>query len=112
MYKDLDSILSCGRCDGTDNGSRARRSCGCTDGCSNSRIGSCSRDNTQRSDGCNKGRQTWGLVDHPLAMVYSPLQGFDKLFNMETALNKGTMFEELDLPFMGESVYKGGNCRG
>ncbi len=57
-------------------------------------------------------KKTWGLVDYPLAMVYSPLQDFDMLFDKQTALQKGTMFEKLDLPFMGESVYKGGCCRG
>ena len=33
--------------------------------------------------------------------------------DMETALHRGTIFTELDFPFMGESVAnKGGNCRG
>ena len=112
MYKDLDRVMSFGQYDRIDNGPRMRRSCGCSDGCSNSGIEGCPRDNTHGSDACHNGRHTWGLVDYPLAMVYSPLQNFEKLFNMETALNKGTVFEKLDLPFMGESVYKGGNCRG
>ncbi len=54
----------------------------------------------------------WGLQNYPLAMVYSPIQDFDGLFDKETALSKGTMFEGLDLPFEGDSVYKGGCCRG
>ena len=58
-------------------------------------------------------RKSWGLVDYPLASVYAPLQTFHKLYDMDTALQKGTLFAELDLPFMGESVAnKGGNCRG
>lgn len=82
--------------------------------------GSCSQesltdkisDRSDRSDcGCqmneNQGHG-WGLKNYPLAMVYSPLQEFENLFDTELALEKGTLFSELDLPFMGESVYKSG----
>lgn len=67
--------------------------------------------------GCNEtydcsDRKTWGLDNYPLASVFVPLQEFDKLFDMDTALSRGTVFAELDLPFMGDSVYKGGSCRG
>jgi len=34
------------------------------------------------------------------------------LYEPEMALKNGTLFEELNLPFMGDSVYKGGCCRG
>ena len=58
-------------------------------------------------------RQTWGLEGYPLASVYAPLQGFQGLYDKETALQRGTLFSELDLPFMGESIAdKGGLCRG
>ncbi len=57
-------------------------------------------------------RTTWGLENHPLASVYAPLQVFRNLYDRDTALMKGTVFTELDLPFMGQSVTKGGNCRG
>ncbi len=50
--------------------------------------------------GVMKGK-TWGLSDYPLAMVYSPLQVFDGLYDKETALCRGTIFKELDLPFCG-----------
>ncbi len=56
--------------------------------------------------------RSWGLKNYPLAMVYSPLQDFNGIMDKECALEKGTLFEKLDLPFLGESVYKGGNCRG
>ena len=52
----------------------------------------------------------WGLNDHPLASVYSPLQYFRNLYDRDTALSKGTIFSELDLPFMGQTVAKGGCC--
>ena len=65
----------------------------------------------ETNDCTSKG--TWGLDStYPLASVYAPLQSFDKLFDMDTALVRGTVFSELDLPFMGDSVYKGGSCRG
>ncbi len=56
--------------------------------------------------------RTWGLKNYPLAMVYAPLQEFDGILDKECALERGSLFEKLDLPFMGASVYKGGNCRG
>lgn len=40
----------------------------------------------------------WGLADHPLAMVYAPCQGFHDLYDPDTALVRGTLFTELDLP--------------
>lgn len=55
---------------------------------------------------------TWGLENYPLASVYAPLQVFRNLYDRDTALMKGTVFTELDLPFMGETVTKGGTCRG
>ncbi len=48
----------------------------------------------------------------PLASVYAPTQIFRKLYDRDTALSRGTIFQELDLPFMGTSIMKGGNCRG
>lgn len=57
-------------------------------------------------------RPAWGLINYPLAMVYAPLQNFCNLYDRDTALEKGTLFSELDLPFMGESIKKGGICRG
>jgi len=42
---------------------------------------------------------TWGLSNHPLAMVYAPLQAFSGLYDEDTALSRGTLFSALDLPF-------------
>ncbi len=50
-------------------------------------------------EGCGEG--SWGLTGHPLAMVYSPCQAFRALYDPATALNRGTLFTELDLPFGG-----------
>ena len=54
----------------------------------------------------------WGMTNHPLSMVYAPWQNFDNLYDLDKALNQGTVFAELDLPFSGRTISKGGNCRG
>lgn len=38
--------------------------------------------------------------ERQLAMTYSPFQCFRMLYSPETALMRGTMFEELDKPLM------------
>ena len=50
----------------------------------------------------------WGLHSYPLAMVYSPIQEFHELYSPEKALERGTLFLELDLPFEGGNSKKGG----
>lgn len=62
---------------------------------------------TDGRDGCAV-TGGWGLHAHPLAMVYSPLQEFHELYSPEKALERGTLFAELDLPFEGENGKKGG----
>ena len=42
-----------------------------------------------------------------LAMFYSPYQSFDSLFDYSSALCKGTIFRDLDKPFLS----KGCGCR-
>lgn len=53
-------------------------------------------------EGC--GTDSWGLSEYPLAMVYAPCQTFRALYDPATALQRGTLFTELDLPL--------GNCDG
>lgn len=56
---------------------------------------------------------SFALRGYPLASVYAPYQEFRGLYDRETALKQGTIFSELDLPFMGASIAnKGGSCRG
>ncbi len=52
------------------------------------------------SNGCKDGIG-WGLKEHPLGIVYSPYQHFRQLYSPDTALTRGTVFSELDLPFEG-----------
>ena len=53
-------------------------------------------------EGCGAG--SWGLGGHPLAMVYAPCQGYHALYDPATALSRGTLFTELDLPLGGDCV--------
>lgn len=51
----------------------------------------------------------WGLSDHPLAMAYAPLQIWREVYDPEIGLAHGTLFSELNLPFMGDQT-RGGGC--
>ena len=46
---------------------------------------------------CNS-RELWGLEGKALAMAYSPKQYWRKLYSPEDALERGTLFAELDKP--------------
>ena len=39
--------------------------------------------------------------DRPLASVYAPVQAWRELYDEETALCRGTLFKELEFPFLG-----------
>ena len=41
----------------------------------------------------------------PLAMAYVPWHKFEKLYDENTALNRGTVFPSLDLPFCAAEVF-------
>ena len=102
MYKD-DNMIARGGCneallrmmmDGRGNDPSQRQ---CTPSC-------------EGNDG--RARESWGLSGYPLASVYAPLQNFKDLYDLDTALKQGTIFTELDLPFMGRKIEKGGKCCG
>lgn len=40
----------------------------------------------------------------PIGMLYVPYQSFRKLYDPQVGLERGTVFEELDKPFIGERV--------
>ena len=69
----------------------------------------CGCGNADGDVGCKSGK-TFGLEGYPLASMYAPLQKFRNLYDKETAFREGTLFAELNLPFMGVSVAKGGYC--
>ena len=46
------------------------------------------------------------LSDVPLAMAYVPFQIWNKTYDLDKALQAGTLFPCLDKPFMGRCVCK------
>ncbi len=79
--------------------------CGCTDARAQAEaineIGGSGYDRACRGyEGC--GADSWGVSNYPLAMVYAPCQMFRALYDPATALSRGTLFTELDLP-LGET---------
>lgn len=44
------------------------------------------------------------LCELPLAMAYVPFQKWCDIYNIDCALTKGTLFAQLDLPFMGKGA--------
>ena len=42
------------------------------------------------------------LLGMPLAMVYSPEQAFENLYEPDEGLSRGTIFTALDMPFLGD----------
>ena len=62
--------------------------------------------------GCESAAARWGIKGHPLAMMYAPLQEWRSLYDLDTALSRGTLFSELDLPFLGGKCNIGGGKNG
>ena len=59
-----------------------------------------------RIGGCNCNEDSFEnemdcLEGHSLAMVYSPCQKFENLYEAAEALKRGTVFTALDMPFLG-----------
>lgn len=53
----------------------------------------------------NTGKQD-DLAKLPLAMAYVPWQIWEKTFEIDKALNNGTLFPELYKPFLGAGGYR------
>lgn len=41
------------------------------------------------------------LEDYPVAMAYVPWQNWNRVYDLERGLRTGTIFPELDKPFLG-----------
>ena len=66
--------------------------------------GGCARDNCHRRNyGCDADSSMHNdpLCGMPIGMGYVPWQQWDKIYDICDALNAGTMFPELNLPFCG-----------
>ena len=44
------------------------------------------------------------ITNQSLAMAYVPQQNWRNLYSPEVALNRGTLFAEVDKPFIGEEA--------
>lgn len=47
-------------------------------------------------------------AETPLAMAYVPFQQWEKPYDVETGLSRGTVFPSLDKPFIGEEAVRRG----
>lgn len=56
------------------------------------------RKEEERGCGCGREDRLFGL---PLAMAYVPWQRWNSIYDVCEALQRGTIFEELDKPFLG-----------
>ena len=74
-------------------GYRPRRCVGCA-------CGERKEDDSDENSPCTSGNCP--LSGKPLAMVYSPEQAFEGLYEPEEGLSHGTIFEALDMPFYGD----------
>ena len=95
-----------------DSPTHEKNGCGCNrrSFCARSEgtVGSsCPLTGRHSSPPCNEG-DTANTGKHPacihapsLAMVYSPMQSFQGIYEPAVALRQGTLFAELDLPFEG-----------
>lgn len=43
-------------------------------------------------------------TDLPLAMAYIPMQKWQEIYEAEVGLERGTIFSELDKPWLGEEA--------
>lgn len=66
------------------------------------------RDTREFRDVCSLviGKENEELSSLPLAMAYVPIQKWEDTYSLETALQRGTIFPSLDLPFMGRGGKK------
>lgn len=85
---------------------------GTNQGGSNSNLGSCPNNNmggcqngngaqNNMGNGCQNGSDCQCLNGKSLAMVYSPCQEFERLYESDEALKRGTLYIDLDKPFLG-----------
>lgn len=52
-----------------------------------------------------RAREAWTTENFALAMAYVPMQHFKNVYELDEALQVGTIFPELNKPFLG---WKGG----
>ena len=48
-------------------------------------------------------------AENPVAMAYVPFQSWERTYDSEARLSRGTVFPSLDKPFIGEEALRRGN---
>ena len=73
----------------------------------------CEKDNNVLSCGCGscEGFRAPMLSGVPLAMVYSPYQEWESLYEAEIGFDRGTIFKCLDMPFYPTGCSSRSRCR-
>ena len=51
---------------------------------------------------CQNGSRTAFPAETPVGMAYVPFQQWKNVYEASVALERGTIFEDLDKPFLGE----------
>jgi len=57
-----------------------------------------------RNDNCCNGFECLDGNSVPLAMSYTPMQQFNNIYTPAEALKAGTLFADLDKPFLGARI--------
>lgn len=80
---------------------RMEKDCGCKTECSQEyrKTEECNRREEKKSCGCRREDSLSGL---PLAMAYVPWQEWRKIYDVCEGFHRGTIFKELDMPFLGK----------
>lgn len=66
-------------------------------------------DECKNGDSCPINKCDFSCVDDfPLAMAYVPMQRFENLYSLDEALCAGTLFKDLDKPFLGSKAERKG----
>lgn len=84
-------------------------------------FGSCqTQTRTPKSDSCQQTSRSSGAPSpmpglqpsamFPVGMTYTPWQEFTRLYEWDQALIRGTLFADLDKPFLMTSCPQGGAC--
>ena len=83
----------------------------CTQNCSmpGRTMPDCGMPNDGMSDGMSgnfRGNDAYRYRDFPVGMAYVPWQMFKDIYEPEQSLEAGTMFAELDKPFLGRRALR------
>ena len=84
-----------------------------TQNCQNSRgsVENCTQNGYSSGAKCDIPEREQRMTEKSLAMVYAVLQSYQNIYDPEIALINGTIFEELNKPFLKSSC-RGANDKG